>query len=149
MLAVREYTSCWPAATGTGTAADAGTLSDKAMDAAARLPVWQDESDRARPRPVTGDPAFERWESFSRTEMSSWYWAHINGRYLEALEAVPREDWIRLDYTSATAPRVMEVAAFLGLEGIRERDVDAMLRRKILLSMMPLFARTSPMSRSS
>ena len=110
---------------------DPGKLSPLAISAAASLPVHLDTSDYARPRPLPGNPFYDEWDNFSREEMCTFYWSHINEQYLNHLEKLPRESWIEIDYTSANADEVLQVAKFLGLEGLSKRAVLRMLNKRI------------------
>ena len=108
-----------------------GPLEPAAVEAAAALPAWRDESDYARPRPVPGDPWFERWEGLTRAEMCAWYWSRSNAQIADALSELPAEAWIQLDYTRPDASNLREVADFLGLDGMKDQAVGRLLGKRI------------------
>lgn len=110
---------------------DPGRLTPRAISAAANLPVHLDMSDYSRPRPPLGTPDGDRWEAFSREEMCAWYWARIYALYLDELEQIPSDAWIRIDYDRPSAAEILRVAEFLGLEGLDEATVAAQLDSRI------------------
>jgi hypothetical protein len=112
-------------------APEAGDLSARARASAGALQVHLDTSDFARPRPLPGDPMYDRWLDASRFEMCSWYWTRIYRLYLDELAAVPESAWFRLDYTNASADDILEAARFLGLEGLERDAVAEMLDARI------------------
>ncbi len=111
--------------------ADTTGLSKRAKAAVSKLPLELDGSDYARPRPGPEDMWFEQWEQFSRLEMTAWYWSRANEAILDALEAVPHEQWIAIDYTAPTVEDLVGVREFLGLTGISERAVQETLAAKL------------------
>jgi len=110
---------------------DPGHLSPQALKSAASLPVHQDTSDYARPRPRPGDPLYGAWEHLGRDEMCAYYWSRLNDLYLDRLADLPDDASMRINYTSPTADDVLRVAAFCGLTGLREGVVRKMLDRRI------------------
>ncbi len=108
-----------------------GKLSAEALLAAAALPVHLDTSDFSRPRPQPGDSLFAEWTDLRRWEMCAYYWSRKNEIYLDALEALPDEAYIRIDYTTPTADDVLEVANFLGLGGLPRKNVQSALDSRI------------------
>ena len=111
---------------------DPGDLSDAAKACLAQLPLAADASNYSRPRPLPGDPYYDRWPEMSRHEMLCWYWATINRRAWERLQTIPADRWLRVDYSAAD--RVEEVARavdFLGLRGISRETIAAMLEERI------------------
>lgn len=102
---------------------DPGNLSDAANACLAQLPLEADSCNTSRPRPLKGDPYYDRWPEMSRHEMLCWYWSHINRRVWERLQTIPPDRWLRVDYSAAD--RVEEVARavdFLALCGIAGND---------------------------
>ena len=55
----------------------------------AELPLEADECNTSRPRPLPGDPYYDRWPEMSRHEMLCWYWSFINRRVWERLQTIP------------------------------------------------------------
>jgi len=110
---------------------DPGRLSSRALQSAAALPAHRDESDFSRPRPLEGEPAALEWENFTREEMCAYYWATINRLYREQLERLPQGAFVELDYTRADAGDVVDVARYLGLDGLDGATVQEMLQRRI------------------
>ncbi|RMH12349.1 MAG: methyltransferase domain-containing protein [Planctomycetota bacterium] len=112
-------------------AVDAGALSAAARQAAGALPVHLDSSDFARPRPQPGEPMYERWTRATRFEMCSYYWSRIYELYLDELEKLPEDAWVRIDYTTASPDDVLRVAEFLELEGLERDQVQQALDARI------------------
>lgn len=110
---------------------DPGILSPRALNAAANLPVHLDTSDYARPRPCPGDPFYDEWANLSREEMCSFYWSTINELYLNALEKIPKEAWIEIDYTSPKTDDVLRVVDFLGLKGVSRDGIQELLDSRL------------------
>jgi hypothetical protein len=110
---------------------DVGELSNRALQNVADLPIELDAADYSRPRPLKGDPFYEEWMSLSRLEMCAWYWSFINNLAMKNLADIPRANWISLDYTSPSVKSIIEVADFLGLDGVKKDTVVDMLQRKI------------------
>lgn len=110
---------------------EAGDLNATAISAAANLPVHLDTSDYSRPRPPKGSSLHVEWPTLSRAEMCAYYWSTVNELYLDQFALIPRDSWIEIDYTSPSSDAVMKVADFLGLKGLEESVVSAMLDRKI------------------
>lgn len=108
-----------------------GTLAPSAISSAASLPVALDTSDFSRPRPARESPLGRRWEDLSRLEMCTYYWSVANHQYVCALEAIDRDSQTWVDYTRPDADAVLDVAAFLGLEGLDRQGVADMLARRI------------------
>ncbi len=111
---------------------DPGNLSDAANACLAQLPLEADSCNTSRPRPLKGDPYYDRWPEMSRHEMLCWYWSHINRRVWERLQTIPPDRWLRVDYSAAD--RVEEVARavdFLALCGISRETIAAMLQERI------------------
>lgn len=111
--------------------AAAEPLSPQAQAAASQLPPELDTADYARPRPRPGDPWHERWPSLSRLQMVAWYWAHVNCLFAAHLAPLPRESWIKIDYTHITVDRIRELFGFLDLEGFDAARIQEMLGRRI------------------
>lgn len=110
---------------------EASSLSDIAIAALSNLPLELDTSDFARPRPIPSDPFYEEWPNLTRFEMVTWYWAYINRLIVCNLEAIPREDWITVNYTGVQAENIESLFNFLGLEGFDEPRISDMLHSKI------------------
>ncbi len=108
-----------------------GELSPEALTAAANLPVDQDAADYFRPRPRADDPLSVEWERLTRAEMCAYYWSRINELYLDQLESLPEECWIRLDYTDPGPKDILRAACFLGLRGLHEEQVAELLAQRI------------------
>lgn len=111
--------------------AETGPLSARAMDWMARFSVAEDIYDIARPRPLPGDTWADDWMGFSRLEMLAWYWAHTNDSILDALERLPAETWRRADYSAIHGRHVVDIARFLGLNGLDEAEVETLVRSRI------------------
>ncbi len=112
-------------------AIDPGELSAVARRNAANLLVHLDSSDFARPRPLPGEPLYERWPSATRFEMCVYYWARIYDLYLDQLALLPEGSWIQLDYTRAGPDDLLHVADFLELQGLDRANVASMLDARI------------------
>ncbi len=111
---------------------DPGELSEAARTVLAKLPVEQDSTDFSRPRPGPDDPYHRRWASMSRHEMLCWYWAFINDYALDRLESIPREHWLRVDYSGGDiAGEVMAATEFIGLHCLTRSDIRKMLAERI------------------
>ncbi len=110
---------------------EVGNLSERAKQAQASLPIEEDSSDYSRPRPSSEDIWHERWEGFTRLEMCAWYWSRINKLYLDQLAVSPKDDWISINYTSPSAPDLIRVLRFLGLEGLGLERIEELLGMKI------------------
>lgn len=108
-----------------------GPLSPRALAWAARTPAALDEYDVARPRPLADDAWHDAWPSLSRLEMVAWHWARTNTIILDALEKLPTETWRRADYSPMDAGTLMDIAGFLGLEGLDPSEVTAMVDARI------------------
>ncbi len=106
---------------------DPGDLSQQAVNAVVALPIHKDTSDFARPRPQIGSKWYERWETMSRFEMCSYYWSTINDLYRNALEVLPSDAWIELDYTTPQGEDILRVAEFCGLKDLGYDQVQEML----------------------
>lgn len=110
---------------------DPGQLSRRAVSHVARTLLTDDGADIARPRPKRGDPIFDRWETCSRFEMSTWYWNYVNHRYLAEFAELPADAFHTLSYTGVSAKAIVELADFLGLKGLSEEVVDGQLNQRI------------------
>lgn len=107
------------------------SLSDIARAAVSNLPLELDTSDYARPRPAPSDPFYQEWPDLTRFEMVTWYWAHSNRLIARGLEAIPREDWIMVNYTGVQVEDIESLFNFLGLEGFDEPRISDILGTKI------------------
>ncbi len=104
-----------------------GNLAQRAVNAIASLPIHQDSSDFARPRPKPGSKWYERWETMSRFEMCCYYWATINDLYRDALDALPSDAWIEVDYTKPQADDILRAADLCGLTGLEAEHIQQIL----------------------
>jgi hypothetical protein len=111
--------------------AEAGDLNSAAISAAANLLIGLDTSDYSRPRPPEDSPAYIEWESWSRPEMCAYYWSTVNELYLKELGRLPPSAWISIDYTAPSVEAVLQVARFVGLEGLEGEAVQGALDRRI------------------
>ncbi len=110
---------------------DAGSLSKLALRVKAALPLEEDSSDYARPRPGPDDPFYREWANLSRFEMVTWYWSHSNCLYAENLRGIPSEQWRQIDYTNVTADEIEELFDFLGLKGFNRAVTEKLLQQRI------------------
>ena len=108
-----------------------GNLTDEALGRVAALPVEDDTSDYARPRPGVDDIWFDRWERFSRFEMCAWYWSRINDLMLTALQGIDDQRWRWLNYTEVEPDAVLGAAHWCGIRGLQADEVATMLNRRI------------------
>jgi len=108
-----------------------GELSDRAKQAQASLPIEKDSSDYSRPRPGPDDIWYERWEDFTRLEMCAFYWSRINDLYLNQLEAIPKEDWVAISYTSPGGSDILAITQYLELEGFNLEGIELMLGTRV------------------
>ncbi len=116
-------------------AREPGQLAPIALARAAALPAWLDMSDYSRPRPLPGSALYVEWEDLHREDMCAWYWATVNGIYLDQLARLPREAWMSIDYTAPAAPEVLAAAQFAGLSGLTEAGVAKSLSARINSAM--------------
>jgi hypothetical protein len=108
-----------------------GTLNQRAKAAVAALPLDDDHSDFSRPRPSENDAWFGRWDQLTRLEMCAWYWSRINELMLDQLERLPRDSWVRIDYTNTSADAIVQAVEILGLRGLSRNTVSEMLTSRI------------------
>lgn len=111
--------------------ADTARLTPRAVEWLSRSPAAEDEYDVGRPRPLPGDTWAEQWMEFSRSEMLAWHWAFTNDQILDSLARLPGECWRRADYSNIHGRNVVDIARFLGLTGLEEAEVDALVRSRI------------------
>jgi SAM-dependent methyltransferase len=107
-------------------------LSSRAQAVLDSLPLEKDDPDFGRPRPLPGDPYYERWPTMTHHEMLCWHWNAVNMHSMDQLETVPETLWRRLDYSSsALSAEIAALAEFLGLTGITEVGVHRDLEKRI------------------
>lgn len=108
-----------------------GDLSDRARKVIKNLPIEDDMSDYARPRPGPDNMWYEKWPTFTRLEMCAWYWSYINELLIEELEKLDQDKWKIINYTHPQASDIMSIAEFLELEGLDSLTIQELLDRKI------------------
>ena len=88
--------------------------------------------DYARPRPLEGDPLYNKWKNLSRLEMCAFYWSKINEICLEGLKNIPENKQLRIDLSSPDpSKKVNKMVDFLGLKGLSKDTIDSFLKGKI------------------
>jgi len=112
-------------------AVDPVRLSAEARRYIGGLPIDLDDSDYARPRPLAGSPLHDTWLNLTRFEMCSYYWATINGVFLDELNMLPHGSWITVDVDGADSETFTQAAEFLGLNNLDNYSVNKMLNQKI------------------
>jgi hypothetical protein len=90
-----------------------------------------DPFDQSLPRPDRHDPWFESWGSFTRFEMCSWYWNHINRLTTKLLKKVPADQVLIVDYTNPTVESIRRCYEFLELPDFDAQRVEKVLKRKV------------------
>ncbi|MBX9635433.1 MAG: hypothetical protein K2X44_10685, partial [Magnetospirillum sp.] len=111
--------------------ADPGQLSPRALKWVASYPAAHDEYDIARPRPLPGDTWHSLWGEFSRLEMLAWHWTRTNDAIVEHLSRLPPECWRLADYSRIGGDTIMDIASFLGLDGLNKQEVDRLMTSRI------------------
>lgn len=111
--------------------AEKGNLSEQALAHAAGLPIHLDGADFARPRPRPEDPWYCAWDSFDRFQMCAYYWSRINDLYRLELARLDPSCWRQLDCNSMTSDGIIDIANFLGLEGVHHEEVQRYLDKRI------------------
>lgn len=109
-------------------APDEAPLSDGARHRLSDLPASAVLTERARPRPMPGDPWYDRWSELSRLQMTAWYWAHVSIAGLRHLQAMPPSRWRTIDTSNGIhVDQVQELFNFLEIEGFDADSVASVL----------------------
>lgn len=91
-----------------------------------------DPVEEGRPRPLPGDPFYDRWEQLSRLQMIAWYWSYTNRVALRDLYRLGPAVWRSIDYSKPLeAAHFRDIFTFLDLSGFNESRVEEMLQSRI------------------
>ena len=100
----------------------------QAMQALGSLPVDEDLTEQARPRPLPNDSAYGEWPMMSRLEMFAWYWSHTTRVIQRDLYRMEDWRWKEIDYTDGPSMEdIMGIFDFLELDGFDEEKVTSLL----------------------
>lgn len=93
--------------------------------------IGDDPFNYSLPRPLPGDPYYEKWAHFSRLEMVSWYWSYVNQHLFNSLKSIPKERYLIVDYTNPQVEDIRRVYDFIGLTDFNEELVSTLLGSKV------------------